>query len=250
MDDRGEGRGGAFYEDPDALDAYLAHRHAAVSSPNLVMEDPAFERAVGDLADRRILEIGCGDGTFARTCADSGCANYVGIDASRQMIERARASSPARRLRFDCLEVEDYEPSAGSFDLVAARMVLHYVDDLGAVLDKAHRALAADGRLVFTVVHPVVTAGDGEPEGPRRSQVVTGYFEPGERPRRWFGRPVVWQHRTIEQYLEAVKASGFVLDAFSECPPHESRFDGNADEFNRRLQVPLFLLVGATVGDR
>ena len=61
---------------------------------------------------------------------------------------------------------------------------------------------------------------------------------------------MVWHHRSIEQYLDAVKASGFVLDAFSECQPEERLFDGHTDEFRRRQQVPLFLLVGATVDGR
>jgi SAM-dependent methyltransferase len=210
------------------------------------MEDPAFVRAAGTLAGRRILDLGCGDGTFARACVAAGCSSYVGIDGSRRMIERARASGPTAGIHFERVGLEDYEPPPGSFDLVSARMVLHYLDDLDAVVAKARRALDVGGRFVFTVVHPVITAASHELDGPRWSQLVAGYFEPGARRRQWFGRPVTWQHRTIEQYLGAVVAAGFVLDAFSECPPHEHLFDGHSDEFRRRLQVPLFLLIGAT----
>jgi hypothetical protein len=48
----------------------------------------------------------------------------------------------------------------------------------------------------------------------------------------WFGKPVTWHHRTVEQYLDTVAAAGFVLDTFSECPPEESLFEGHADELN------------------
>lgn len=248
MEAADEGRGSDFYEDAESLEAYLAHRHAPVGSPNLVMEDPAFVRAAGDLAGRRILDLGCGDGTFARACSAAGCASYLGIDGSRRMIDRAAASELPGTIHLEQVAIEDHEAPPGSFDLVTARMALHYIDDLDTTLAKVHRALDVGGRLVFTVVHPVATAGNGEPDGPRRSQVVERYFESGERRRRWFGKPVIWHHRTIEQYLQALATAGFALDTFSECPPQPDLFDGHDDEFERRLQVPLFLLIGATAG--
>lgn len=210
------------------------------------MEDPAFRRAAGELAGLRILDLGCGDGTFGAACAEAGCASYLGVDGSEQMIDRATASVTNPVVRFECQDIEDYEAPPRSFDLIVSRMALHYVCDLGPVLQMARQGADAGGRPIFTVVHPVITAANREPDGPRRSQVVEGYFQSGERQRQWFGKPVIWQHRTVEQYLNAVSAAGFNLDAFSECEPDLTRFDGDLDEYERRRQVPVFLLIGAT----
>jgi len=43
-------RGGASYDVEQLLNQYLAHRRAAVTSPNLVMEDPNVHRATAQLA--------------------------------------------------------------------------------------------------------------------------------------------------------------------------------------------------------
>lgn len=104
-----EVRGGAFYDDPNLLDAYLEHRHASVSSPNLVMEDPAFMAEVGDLAGQRVLDLGCGDGTFARQCVDAGARSFVGVDGSHRMIERANEAVGSERVRFLVADLEELE---------------------------------------------------------------------------------------------------------------------------------------------
>ncbi len=236
-----------FYENADLVDAYLAHRHRSVTSPNLVMEEPAVVASVGDLRGRRVLDLGCGDGTFAVACADGGCAGYLGIDGSRHMIERATGRGLDDRIGFVHADISTVQLPTSAFELVTARMALHYVADIARVLTGVRQALVPGGRLVMSVIHPVVTATmTGPEEGLRESQVVDGYFIPGARTRRWFGADVAWHHRTIEDYVSAVAASGFSLDRFSECSPVESLFDGDRDEFERRRQVPLFLVLGAT----
>jgi len=54
------------------------------------------------------------------------------------------------------------------------------------------------------VVHPVITSHDNLGDGPRTSWIVDGYFDRGPRERAWFGSSVVWQHRTIEDYVRLV----------------------------------------------
>ncbi len=239
-------RGGSFYDDQSAFDAYLNHRHAAVSSPNLVMEDPAFTQAVGPLAGRRILDLGCGDGTFAAVAADAGVASYLGIDGSQRMIERARHAVSSERVRFEQADMEDYRSADESFDLVTSRLALHYLADLSPVLTNARRALVDGGQFVATVVHPVVTAAATVPDGPRQAVEVDDYFEPGPRTRSWFNSEVTWFHRTVEHYIDAVLSADFSIEAVRECAPVEALFDGDTSEFERRRRAPLFLLLAAT----
>ncbi len=49
---------------------------------------------------------------------------------------------------------------------------------------------------------------------------------------------MTWQHRTIQNYVSAVIRAGLVVEALSECPPERSLFDGDDDEFARRLRTP------------
>lgn len=240
--------GAGFYDDPLAVDAYLTHRHQQVASPNLVMENPAFLDELGDVEGLAILELGCGDGTFAAECVAAGCASFQGVDGSAEMIERARSAAPSAA--FDLGRMEDLRTADATYDLVVARMALHYVVDLPSLLIEMRRALRPGGRLIFSVVHPVVTAAESVADGPRTSVTVDDYFKAGDRTRSWFGSEVVWQHRTIESYVAAVLAAGFELTSLRECEPAEALFDGDVAEYERRRRAPLFLLIAAVAASR
>jgi SAM-dependent methyltransferase len=142
-------------------------------------------------------------------------------------------------------DIDQLVPEAGSVDLVTARLSLHYATDIDRVIESATQALAPGGRLIFTVVHPVITSHDNRPNGPRTTWTVDDYFQPGPRPRTWMGSRVTWQHRTIENYVAAVTRAGLTVTSLRECEPDPTRFGGDAGELARRRRVPLFLLINA-----
>ena len=55
---------------------------------------PVVEEALGDLNRKRILDIGCGDGLFARLLAERG-ASVVGYDRAPRRIAEARTRDDA-----------------------------------------------------------------------------------------------------------------------------------------------------------
>src|SRR5437870_12760843 len=76
---------------------------------------------------QRVLEVGCGEGTFTAILAEAGAAP-LGIDISERALERARARHPGLDFR---LARED-APLAfddASFDVVWASEVLAHVGD-------------------------------------------------------------------------------------------------------------------------
>ncbi len=228
------------------------------------MEQPAFLAELGDVAGQRVLDLGCGDGRFADTCRAAGCASYLGVDGAEAMIAEATNRETETReaaaggptvddgrfqARFELADLEDYEPAPGAFDVVTSRMALHYVADLGPVLRAAHRALTPSGRLVISVIHPLLSSSDSPIRGPRTDVVVDNYFVPGPRTREWFGRPVTWHHRTVEEHVSLLVDSGFVVAGLREGRPVEELFDGDRDEFERRRRVPVFLILHARRSD-
>lgn len=238
--------GGAFYDDHELFERYRAAVHPGPGSANFVMEEPALLDAIGDVRGLRVLDLGCGDAAVGRMLLDSGCRAYLGIDASARMIEAARDvldGTPGEARREP---IERFSAPAGSFDLVISRLALHYVEDLDAVLAACRDCLAPGGRAIFTVVHPVITSHDprASSDDPRTSWVVDDYFAAGPRELDWLGGRVVWQHRTIEQYVLGMQRAGFRLTALSECAPRVERFAGDDAELARRHRIPLFLLLG------
>jgi SAM-dependent methyltransferase len=234
-----------FYDAGDVFDRYRSAVHPGPASANFVMEEPAVLDAVGDVFGLRILDLGCGDAAIGRRLLEAGCRGYVGIDASARMIEAADAAlhGTAGEARRDT--IERFSAPADSFDLVISRLALHYVEDLDATLAACRACLSSGGRMVFTVVHPVVTSHDAGSPGDeqRASWVVDDYFNEAPRELDWLGGRVVWHHRTVEQYVATFQRAGFRLTALSECPPRPERFADDREELARRRRVPLFLLL-------
>jgi SAM-dependent methyltransferase len=243
-------RGSRFYEDHAVRTRYLAHRHGGVRSPNHVMEEPAFLAALGSVAGKRAVDLGCGDGSTARTIIDLGAVEYIGIDGSAAMISTARESHSLPGSRFVHQDIEDVALGEEEYDVVVSRMALHYVERLGPVLQRIRQALRPCGRLVFTVTHPVITSHDSQHAGPRTTWTVDNYFTRGPRERPWFGSTVTWHHRTIEDYLRLVLDSDLHIDTISECEPDAELLAGHEDELLRRQRVPMILLIGATRRDQ
>jgi SAM-dependent methyltransferase len=75
---------------------------------------------------RKALDVGCGDGGFARRLADRFSAAVTGIDKDRAMIERARGLAGDRSIRF--VEADFMRYSFDElFDFIGASASLHHM---------------------------------------------------------------------------------------------------------------------------
>src|SRR5947199_238218 len=74
---------------------------------------------LGDFRDRRILELGCGDGRLTLPIAEEG-AFVLAFDPDAEAVERARRSRPAEladRVTYQAASGEQIEVERTSFDL-------------------------------------------------------------------------------------------------------------------------------------
>jgi SAM-dependent methyltransferase len=239
-------QGPDFYDDPDVFRRYFEPRRPS-DSPVYTMETPAVDDVLGDVAGLTVLEMGCGDGEFGIDLLRRGITEYVGIDGSERMVEAARRRLDGTGSTLERRDIGSYEPPSERFDLVVSLRVLHYVADLPAVLRRAAHALRPGGRLIYTHEHPVITSFDTPRDhGRRQDWTVDDYFRSGPRDVDFLGHRVVKYHRTVEEHLAAIDAAGLDLTAFRECPPVRERFGDDEAEYERRLRIPLFVLLVAT----
>lgn len=105
---------------------------------------------------RRIIDIGAGAGHLATLFAPQA-DRVVGVDASRAMLDMARARlDPALEDRVDFRLADMYRLpfGDGAFDLAVIHQVLHFADRPAAVIAEAARLLAPGGRLVIADFAP------------------------------------------------------------------------------------------------
>jgi ubiquinone/menaquinone biosynthesis C-methylase UbiE len=103
----------------------------------------------GDLRGRRVIDVGCGTGRFAKALDERELARVWAVDPSPSMVARAKALGVnARVARGESLPFKQ-----GWFDRGAMRMVAHLVDRPRVFAELA-RVLSADGRLIVATEDP------------------------------------------------------------------------------------------------
>ena len=94
------------------------------------------------LANERILDLGCGDGTLTRQLAGVGC-DVLGIDSSPEQI------AVARERGVDALVGSGEELDfVAEFDAVFSNAALHWMSRVDSVIAGVWRALRPGGRFV------------------------------------------------------------------------------------------------------
>jgi 2-polyprenyl-3-methyl-5-hydroxy-6-metoxy-1,4-benzoquinol methylase len=105
---------------------------------------------IGDVAGKRVLDVGCGDGDFAIELARRG-AIVTGIDSSVEMIQgaRARPAPIGGQVDFQVADAHVLPFEEGSFDIVVAMTILCFVQDARPVFNQIAHVLRPGGRLVI-----------------------------------------------------------------------------------------------------
>jgi ubiquinone/menaquinone biosynthesis C-methylase UbiE len=107
---------------------------------------------MGDLSEKRILDVGCGTGTLAALIKQAHpAANVVGLDGDPQILEIARAKARNQKLEIQFDQGMSFElpyPDE-SFDVVCTSMMLHHLtrDDKQKTALEMYRILRPGGKL-------------------------------------------------------------------------------------------------------
>ena len=211
-------------------------------TPHTVAADTVLALA-GDVRGRRVLDVGCGQGSATRALARAG-ALVTGTDSSSEMLAAARRHEDEQPLGIDYLRADgqDLSPLADeSFDLVTCQLALMDIPDLDAVLVAVRRVLRPGGAFVAVISHPCFLAPFAQtvslPDG-RPARVVHEYL----REQFWRStnpegvRRAGTYHRTISTYVNALTRHGFALEEAME-PPASGE---HAEQSPVYRQVPIF----------
>ncbi|MDI3272747.1 class I SAM-dependent methyltransferase [Pseudomonas sp. AL03] len=121
------------------------------------VEVNTFFHMLGDVNNKRVLDLACGHGFFARQMIERGADEVVGVDISSEMIKLAiNDSLDVPNLQYHVHDVA-LMPHLGSFDLVSAVWLLCYADSeetLVQMLVNIHNSLLPGGRLIAYTSNP------------------------------------------------------------------------------------------------
>ncbi|WP_370961360.1 GrpB family protein [Amycolatopsis sp. cg9] len=189
-------------------EAYAAHAEKSVT--NAYYDRPAIVSLAGEVSGRRVLDVGCAAGHLSGLLAARG-ADVLGVDASAGMVAVARREFGAVA-RFEVADVtQPLSFESGSFDVITASLVLHYVKDWGPTLAEFRRVLKPGGVLVFSVHHPGEDWRWFSKENYFELELLEDEFPAGQVV-RFYRRPLSWT-------FTAVREAGFSVDRLEEPMP-------------------------------
>lgn len=234
-------RGSSAYDQPDFLSNYMKRRDRP-DSPNNAIERPIIDELIGDVRDRAILDLGCGDAAFGKELLNKGAGFYTGVEGSVRMADAAKMNVSGSKSTIHRVAMESYSFSKNEYDIIASRFAIHYVSDIDLLFHRIYDSLKENGKFVFSVQHPLTTSSfaskqTGETRG---NWIVDDYFLEGERKEPWIGEVVIKYHRTIEQYFRALIKAGFFVKDLREGKPNRDHFSSE-DEYRRRKRIPVML---------
>jgi len=209
---------------------------------------PRMLAMLGEVRGKNVLDLGCGEGGYARELAKRG-ATVTGVDGSARLIEvaRERSTSDITYVHANANALDTID--ASSFDLVVASMSLMDVEDYDGAIREAHRVLRAGGELVMSITHPCystpVSHWIRRSDGSLETFAVDRYFDRVA----WdspitdrFQTPVLRRHRPLEDYMAAPLAAGFALRELIEPSVTEEELT-KSRRFRKLARIPYFLFL-------
>jgi len=135
---------------PDLPEGYRRWRASTLGRITEDIESGLVLAAMKEVEGRRVLDVGCGDGTYSAALVERG-AQVVGADLSREMLRSActRMGPETRDAVFVRADANLLPFADRSFDAVLGVTVLCFARDLAPPLREIHRVLMPGGRLVL-----------------------------------------------------------------------------------------------------
>lgn len=121
--------GGYVYTTNGALSSRIANKRQSDAILSVI-----------DFRGKRVIDIGCGDGTYTNEIFDRARPSFLcGVDPARPAIEVANKRVGDRLIKFECENAYQLPYADDSFDIAHLRGVLHHMDRPADALREALR---------------------------------------------------------------------------------------------------------------
>lgn len=145
------------YDVNEFFEKYQSMRKQEVNA-NVLIENPIIKSMMPSLKNKKILDLGCGDGNMSTYFMENGAKKVVGIDISKNMIEVANKNNKYPNAEYYTLKMENISKLKEKFDIVYSSLAFHYVKDYNKLLKDINRLLKVNGVLIYSQESPVNTA--------------------------------------------------------------------------------------------
>lgn len=234
-----------IHEWENAAKAWLSTVEENIARNHILI--PKTMEILGDVSEKNVLDLGCGEGGYSRLLAKKG-AKVIGVDASNTLISAAKELSMNMDIAYyvksacDLKGIED-----NTFDIVISAMCLMAIEDFENALTEIYRVLKPGGTVVISILHPCFSGQNtGWIYDNELSEfIVDSYHDEcsyQEGLSKQLDKPVSFWHRTLSNTINPMLCLGFKLSGLYEPKPG-SHLVSEFPRLNHLLRVPMFMII-------
>ncbi|KAJ0117089.1 methyltransferase domain-containing protein [Diaporthe amygdali] len=175
-----------IYDNPIFFELYSEYPRAKEGEKGASEWPELLQMLPHDLNGKRVLDLACGEGWFARWCVSRGAKTVDACDISVNMLRKAEGLTKGPKttsatvsasglgecgsvgggvegeengvINFTRVDLETLQLPGETYDLVFCGLALHYVKNLGGLMRQVHSSLMPGGLFVYSIEHPFLTA--------------------------------------------------------------------------------------------
>lgn len=216
---------------------------------------PHLKTLLDPKASESLLDVGCGQGVYARTLAHN--VDYTGVDISKELIAEAKKlTKNAKHVYYVADATKGLPIPAGSYDHAVCLLALQNMKDSASTIQNIGQALKVGGDFVMVINHPSFRIPRQSSWGKDEAQKleyrrVNRYLSPLEIPINAHpglaDSAMTWTyHQPLAYYVKALKSAGLAITDLEEWTSDKVSVGKAAKGENRaRAEFPLFLAIKA-----
>ena len=239
-----------IYDNSTFYNEYKEMRSTNLNANELI-EIPIIKKMLPDLKGKKILDLGCGNGTMSRYFIENGATKVLALDISQNMINEAKEKNSLEGITYVIDGMENLDKINEKFDLVFSSLAFHYVEDFNKLIKDISNLLNNNGVLLFSQEHPNVTATILNPDqkkyvtiGDNRYYYLNNYNNNGKRLLHWNVDGVVKYHRNFSLTLNTIMNNNFELLQIEESTASKEAIE-LIEKYKYQKDRPYFLFVKA-----
>ncbi len=224
--------------------------------------DPIMLNQVGDLSNKTIIDLGCGNGYLASKLLEQHPKKIILMDISESNISYAKEKTQSEKVEF--IRADATKPwgiSPESINIVYSNMLLNEIENIKTPIEEAYRVLGSKGIFIFSVTHPAwdLFVYGQEKVGKTSNKIkgLGGYFRRGYAKyimgsdsktnpdlAKEYNQEFEVEHyqRTISDYFQQLISAGFTVRSMIE-PELSEELTKNNPRFLDMKDIPIGLIL-------
>lgn len=216
---------------------------------------PNLKSLVDPKGGESVLDVGCGQGVYARTLPHN--VEYTGVDVSKDLIQEAKKlTKNVKQVYYVADATKGLPVPSSSFDHAVCILAIQNMKDGSAMIHNVAATLNQGGDFTIVMNHPSFRiprqSSWGKDEAQkleyrRVNRYLTGLEIPINAHPGLSDSPMTWTyHQPLSYYTKALKAAGMLISDIEEWTSDKVSVGKSAKGENRaRAEFPLFLAIKA-----